>query len=121
MDIFLEIIKYNSKPTPQGSFDYLQTRETERMPTVAELNEDTRKYLKRNEWNGPILYDSYGLIKIPTDKELFRYKSMRIIDDIGKDAIDKLLQWRRKEHILTPHYDEAYWETVKYHKNAKPY
>lgn len=110
----------SSSSKNQNPFDYLRTRETEEKPTIESLNKESEDYLKRIQWDGPRVYDSYGLLKRPTDKELFRYRQLCMPKGENQETIEKLLKFRRKHKILTPFYDDTYWDSVQYEKNNKP-
>jgi hypothetical protein len=71
-------------------------------------------FLRSMYWGGPEVYDEHGVLKIPTFKEIDRYRNLYLSDIMDETSKQYILQIRRAKGIKTPHYDSDYWETVQY-------
>ncbi len=92
-------------------YAYLNKRDE---TTIEQYNEITLESFKAIGWTGSILYDVDGFIRRPTLEEISRFYQLRITADIPKHVLPELLHNRRTMGVLTPDYDEDYWNTVQY-------
>lgn len=82
--------------------------------TIDDYNKHRKESMRAIGWGGPELYDKEGFLRIPTVDECTRFRQYRLEPDLPKDIVEHILKSRRSKGILTPFYDEDYWNTVKY-------
>ena len=88
--------------------------------TDADMNLYNENYLKSIKWGGPHIYDTAGILKVPTYEEIIRYRSLCLPNEVDDNTRDDVLASRRKDGMYTPLYDDEYWGTVLYNGDPEP-